>query len=183
MVRATFKSMYCDGDVVLSSPNATDIIVFGRIKETVSGTHIRYIAGNPPDYRATYTGSALPFASQAQAFDNTPNRGSVALIDNTFEIRLIYPNSYYIGLGTVIVPPTVYIYYTTHEGQERQIPIQISDGVPYRTLTYPSIRKDAMFYGSGWSLPVRTQENILRDSGYPSMNTVDVNHWGLKPPL
>ena len=32
-------------------------------------------------------------------------------------------------------------------------------------------------------LPIRTQEQILRDSGYPKDNRVPDNFWGLKPPL
>lgn len=181
--RATFKTMYCDGELLMGPQNVTDLIVFGRIKEPVQDGVIRYVAASPPDYRSTYTGSGLPFANHSQAFDNTPNKGVVSLVDNTFEIKLMFPNSYYIGLGTVMVPPTVFVYYVTNEGVERQVPIQVSEGIPYRSLTYPGIRKDSMFYSSGWSLPVRTQEQVLRDSGYPNINSMDVNHWGLKPPL
>ena len=174
--------MYCEGEIVQVPSDLNDITVFGRLHETVPEGFIRYVAASPPDYRATYTGSGLPFASHSQAFYNTPNKGIVRLVDNTFEIRLMYPNSYYIGLGTVMVPPTVYIFYQNNEGKTRKVPIQISEGIPYRSLTYSPIRKDAMFYKWGWSLPVRTQEQVLRDAGYPSYNTMDVNHWGLKPP-
>jgi hypothetical protein len=183
MAAAKYKTMYCEGEIIQVSSDLTDITVFGKLQESVSDGFVRYVAASPPDYRATYTGSGLPFASHAQAFHNTPNRGIVQLVDNTFEIKLMYPNSYYIGLGTVMVPPTLYVFYRNSEGVDRNIPIQISTGVPYRTLTYPPNRKDAMFYKWGWSMPVRTQEQVLRDSGYPSFNTMDINHWGLKPPL
>ena len=82
-----------------------------------------------------------------------------------------------------MVPPTVYVYYKNTNGVQRNIPIQVSQGIPFRTLTYQPNRKDAMFYKWGWSLPIRTQEQVLRDSGYPQCNTMDVNHWGLKPPM
>ena len=40
-----------------------------------------------------------------------------------------------------------------------------------------------MFYHCGNSLPVRTQEQVLRDSGYPEDNRMPDNFWGLKPPM
>jgi hypothetical protein len=182
-----FFDMYCDGVIRKNEGYSFDVTVFGRIKEAVQNDTIRYVAAAPPDYRATYTGSGLPFANHQQAFDNTPNKGLVKVIDGTFEINLMYPNSYYIGLGTVIIPPTVYLNYVTNEGLSRQVKIQLSEGIPFRTLTYPAQytapRADALFYGGGWDLPVRTQEQILRDSAYPSTNTMNFNFWGMKPPM
>lgn len=178
-----FATSYCDGTIRSDLGDAMDITVFGRINERVHGNVIRYAAASPPDYRATYTGSGLPFANEAQAFYNTPNSGYVTLIDNTFEVKLMYPNSYYVGLGTVIMPPTLYIYYQNTQGEERVVNVKISNGIPYRTLTYPKQRDSAVFYSKGWSLPVRTQEQVLRDSGYPATNTMPDDHWGLKPPM
>lgn len=182
---STFTTAFCEGNIYQVS--AHDLIVFGKINEVVKNNTVYYAAANPPDYRATYTGSGLPFANQSQAFENSPNRGSVVLINNTFEIKLMYPNSYYIGLGSVLVPPSVQLEYETIDGKQRTVTIKLSDGVPYRMLTYPSSytlpRKDSMFYSFGWKMPVRTQEQILRDSAYPSINKMSGNFWGLKPPL
>ena len=67
--------------------------------------------------------------------------------------------------------------------------IQIDEGVPFRTLTYPAPpsnnpRDSPMFYYCNKSkLPVRTQEQVLLDSGYPEVNDMPNNFWGLKPPL
>ena len=67
--------------------------------------------------------------------------------------------------------------------------IQIDSGTPFRTLTYPSPpskqpRDSPMFYYCNRnSLPVRSQEQVLRDSGFPNMNRMPDNFWGLKPPL
>jgi hypothetical protein len=50
--------------------------------------------------------------------------------------------------------------------------------------TYPAARKDVQFYSHGWSLPVRTQEAILRSAGFPERNVeAKGNYWGQKPPL
>lgn len=184
-----FDNVYCTGKFAsLDDAEQMDLVVVGRVKEPVRNDIIYYFAAAPPDYRATYTGSGLPFANQSQAFDGSPNIGSVKLIDNNFEIKMMYPNAYYIGLGTVYVPPTVYIRYTNIEGKERTLGIKVSNGIPYRTLTYPNNngtipRKDALFYEFGWLMPVRSQEQILRQSAYPDTNEMPVNHWGMKPPL
>ena len=182
----TFTNVFCDGEIY-DTGNNKDMVVFGTLKEAAKNDAIYYFAANPPDYRATYTGSGLPFANQAQAFENTPNKGKVAIVNGTFEIQLMYPNSYYIGLGTVIVPPSLFLEYETMQGVSRTVTIKLSDGIPYRLLTYPMqntmARKDAMFYSHGWKLPVRSQEQVLRDSAYPTVNKMHANFWGLKPPL
>lgn len=184
-----FDDIYCTGQFLsLDTTSQYDLVMVGNVKEQVKEDMIHYFAASPPDYRATYTGSGLPFANQNQAFYNSPNIGYVKLIDGSFEIKLMYPNSYYVGLGTVIVPPTVFLRYENIEGKKKTIGIKVSQGIPYRTLTYPNNnntipRKDAMFYKDGWMMPVRSQEQVLRDSAYPSTNEVPANHWGLKPPL
>ena len=67
--------------------------------------------------------------------------------------------------------------------------IKIDEGIPFRTLTHPSPpselpRNSAMFYYCpGSKLPVRSQEQVLRDSEYPETNNMPKNFWGLKPPL
>lgn len=179
-----FDNVYCSGKFgPLDEQASHDLIVVGKVKEQVKDDIIHYFAASPPDHRSTYTGSGLPFANQSQAFDNSPNIGAVKLMDNTFEIKLMYPNSYYVGLGTVYIPPTIFIKYINIEGTERTFAIKVSHGIPYRTLTYPQNRKDPGFYKDGWAMPVRTQEQILRDSDYPVKNEMPSNHWGLKPPL
>jgi hypothetical protein len=183
---SNFSNVFCEGEIYDTGSN-TDMIVYGKLKEFVKNNTIYYLAANPPDYRATYTGSGLPFANQHQAFENTPNKGKVQVIDGTFEIKIMYPNSYYIGLGTVLVPPTLYLEYYNTEGKTRKVSIKLSDGIPYRLLSYPMQntlpRKDAMFYSFGWQMPVRTQEQVIRDSAYPDKNIMHANFWGLKPPL
>lgn len=185
MASFRFENVFCTGEIRPAEKN-TDLKVVVQMKENVRDNKVHYVAANPPDYRATYTGSALPFAHQQQAFENTPNKGVATLFQNACEIYLMYPNSYYVGLGTVMVPPTLYLEYFTWNGVKRNVSIPISQGVPYRMLTYPmqftKARKDPQFYEDGWAMPVRTQEQILRDSAYPSTNRMSENFWGLKPP-
>lgn len=167
--------------------NNSDIKVKGIIQDNVQEGKIAYVAATPADYRASFTGSGLPFANQLQAFDNTPNRGEITLgPNNSFEIDLVMPNSYMVGLGSVKVPPTLYIEYLDDDNNLQLIPIKISDGIPYRTLTYPMTpraRSGAEFYDSQFYLDVRSQEKILREAAYPRTNTMPANHWGTKPPM
>lgn len=182
---SVFTNVFCDGEVYPIKEEQFDMNLVGKIKEKVKDQTIYYIAANPPDYRATYTGSGLPFANQDQAYENTPNKGKVKLMEDTFEIKFMFPNSYYVGLGTVLVPPTIFLEYDNEDGVKRNIKIKLSDGIPYRMLTYPMQytlpRSDAMFYSFTWDMPVRTQEQILRDAAYPSSNKMAPNFWGLKP--
>lgn len=185
-----FENAYCSG-VVETGDFDRQLVVKGRINEYVKDDTVYFLAAAPPDYRATFSGSGLPFANQVQAFQHTPNKGTVKVpaYGSEFEIKLMTPNSYYVGLGTVYVPPTLFLEYTNGNGTKRNVSIKLSDGIPYRSLTHPgpgqktAPRGNAMFYGTQFGLPVRSQEQILRDSAYPTSNHMDADFWGLKPPL
>lgn len=184
----TFDHQYCSGRIIVKCKD--DVVVNGVLKEWPAGGKLLYFAAAAPDFRTSYSGSALPFANQEQAFSNSPNKGSLQLTqDRQFTINIQLPNSFMIGLGSVTVPPTVFIKYVSEEsGVERQIGIQISSSIPFRSLTYPltggCARRDATFYENHHCLPVRdNQEQILRQSGYPSDFKIPENFWGMKPAL
>lgn len=180
-----FKADNCTGQVMYQGQN--DVTILGKIHDNLGDKRIFYIAAAPADHRATYTGSGLPFANQLQAFENTPNVGVVEVNNqNQFEISFMMPNSYQVGLGSVVVPPTIYLEYLDNEKKVRRVSVKVSEGIPYRMLSYPLVprpRANTNFYDSQFYLPVRSQEQILLDSGYPKTNTMPKNHWGLKPPL
>lgn len=180
-MQSFFQHAYCSGVVISSNDQNRDLLIRGTVNESVKDNLIYYVAAAPPDYRATFTGSGLPFANPVQAFDTTPNVGSLTLNNNKFELSIMYPNAYYTDLGTVYNPPTLYVYYINRQGQQRTIDIQLSEGIPFRKLTYPNGRTSASFYNM--DLPVRSQEEILRDSAYPATNKEPENFWGLRPPL
>lgn len=165
--------------------NNNDTVIEGVLKETSSDGYVRFVAASPPDFRASYSGSGLPFSNKIQAFDNTPNIGTVKLgADGSYTINLMMPNSY-MSLDKKI-PPSVFLFYRNTNGEDRMEIVPIDGGtVPYRSITYQQKRKDAQqnFYASQFYIPVRGQEQILREAGYPIYNYEPVNHWGLKPPL
>ena len=161
-------------------PSNTDITFSDSLPFVPDGGVVHYAAAAPPDYRSSFEGSALPFADAQQAFYNTPNRGTAHVdADGRFTISMRMPNSYYLGLGTVRQPPMVHLVYT-HNGARHQTSRQISRGVPYRSLTYPAKRANAMFYAPE-ALLVRSQEAILMASAYPDLNVEADDFWGGKP--
>ena len=184
-INSTFTNDICSGEI---HSDRYDLIIIGTIHESVKDNMVYYMAASPPDYHASRSGSALPFIDQEQAFTGSPNKGKFQLQSNKFQLNLIYPNSYMIGLGSVLVPPTLYLSFKSVNGESRYASIKISEGIPYRSLTYPSeggcARRSPEFYNNHASLPIRNnQEEILRQSAYPITNTMPSNYWGMKPSM
>ena len=134
------------------------------------------------------SGSGLPYANPLQAYENTPNKGVVPLVNNKFEFKMYYPNAYYSKLGSEYISPQI-TFKICRDGYKKQDVhiIKIDNGIPFRMLTVPKAsqtnpRKNALFYKGKDELPVRSQEEILRSSGFPVKNITPPNFWGLKPP-
>lgn len=162
-----------------------DITVKGKLTEKTIDDTLYYLAAAPANYMANYTGSGLPFANRAQAFDNTPNRGKTNInYCNGFNIKLYLPNSYMCDLTNKKIPPTLYLQYKNLNNEIKTLSIKISEGIPYRDLSYPIKRTSNSFYLSQFENEVKDQWKILIDSSYPTQNIeMPINHWGLKPPL
>ena len=184
-----FDDEFCNG--VVEKQQNGNILVKGDLKIDIPNVKIVYWAANPADLLQSYSGSGLPFYSADQAFSNMVNGGSVITNNKSFEFKLFYPNSYYVGLGSVYVPPQVYIKICNPNVKSTVQIINLGNGIPFRTLTYPSPpsknhRSSPLFYTNN-NLPIRSQEQILRDSAYPVFNILPPktpdNFWGLKPPV
>ena len=171
---------------IIENRGSGDIVISGTLNTIEPNPIISYWAANPPTYLTSFSGSGMPYPNPEIAYNRTSNSGQVVAQDRSFRFRLKYPNAYYVGLGTLYVPPHVNI--KIKDGNyERKITVKIDDGIPFRTLTYTSPpskkpRVNAMFYYER-EKEVRTQEQILRDSGYPEVNKMPDNFWGKKPPV
>ena len=143
---------------------------------------LKYWASNSPDTRASFSGSGLPFPNETIAYQNTKNQGTYELINRNFSLNMIKPNSYYTNQGKILVKPHINIMFMTGDNKSlgKVYKVDIEDYIPYRTLSM--VRKDVMFYHNA-PLPIRTQEQILKDSAYPEETMKEHNNfWGLKPP-
>lgn len=150
-----------------------------------NNTPVRYAAAAPADDRGSFSGSGLPFANEDQAFFLTPNQGLLKMgLDGSFEVQLVQPNSHYRNLGTDLVPPTLYVAYTA-SGRSVTLSSVLCPATPFRTLTYPLARQDVGFYDRGThddlhpDRDARTQEEIFRDTAYPSVTGIEPSDfWG-----
>lgn len=182
-----FDNKFCEG--IVETNQSGNIEVKGNIKSNKPNVKIVYWASNPPDFNYSFSGSGLPFASPDQAFSNMMNVGAVNTDGYEFNFKLHFPNSYYVGLGSVLVPPQVYIKICDGSTISNVQVIDLGNPMPYRSLTYPAPpsknpRNTPLFYVNN-NVTLRSQEQILRDSAYPKFNikppkTPD-NFWGLKP--
>jgi len=167
--------------------NHNAFVISGQLNyPTTKQLFIKYSAANPPTYNSNFSGSGLPYPSEDIAYENTPNRGSVEIINGEFTFSIRYPNSYYINMGTIYIEPHVKLTIVDKDNNnigETKI-INLGEGIPFRTLTWPVQRKwskGPLFYKTGVDI-VRTQYQILLDSAYPKKNTMPKNFWGMMPP-
>lgn len=177
------KKITCEGSVLYSGEG--EYTVKGKISGIGDKT-ILFWAPNPPTYNSSYSGSGLPYANPDMAYENTPNKGMVKTTNDMFEFKIRYPNSYYIGLGTLAVQPCCHIK-ICGDPTDKIHTIKLGNEIPFRMLTYPPLdndsrpRKNPLFYKVNYDGPLRNQEQILRDSTYPEKNKMPINFWGLKP--
>ena len=166
--------------------NSGSITINGTLGDQTlptNGLEIIYWAANPPDYRQSFSGSALPFVDQEMAFENTPNRGKVGISSNgTFSFRIKYPNSYYVNVGNQLIGPYVHLqlYSALTNKKGRVQKISLGQPIPFRSLRHEMLNRTPMFYQRSVDV-VRTQEKILYDCEYPSTNSVPSNFWGTCP--
>lgn len=187
MTEKTFQNNICDGKIS-HYPNG-DLEVSGKVFGIADGSEVYYWAAAPPTYGTSFYGSGHPYPNPVVAYDNTPNKGTVKVENGSFTFNLKYPNAYYISLGTLYVPPHVNVKVVpvgSNQGEEKQFTIRVDNGIPFRTLTYPSPpsnkpRISPMFYYECQDT-ARSQESILRASAYPETNEMPDNFWGLRPP-
>ena len=138
------------------------------------------MASKGPDYRTSFSGSALPFFNKEQAFYNTSNKGKAhfSKCNKSTTIFLKYPNSYYTDLGNILVVPHVDLVYSI-DGKEHLFTYKLSDNpIPYRSLTHPHTRTNPMFYQPKTNCTeVMSQSKLFRRTGFPTTNTSLNNFW------
>tara|TARA_Y100000389_G_C17470142_1_gene529673 strand:- start:7016 stop:7558 length:543 start_codon:yes stop_codon:yes gene_type:complete len=165
-------------DIKVIRSCAKTVSIHLTLKNVVHETIVSYVAAKSPDYRQSYSGSALPFPDAQIAFENSPNFGAHKIRDRlTFTID--FPNSYYSHVGTRIILPHVRIeLMDLNKKKFASEIIKLGEIAPFRLLSYPSIpapRDSPLFYSREHLTKPRSQEQILRSSGYS--HTTPKNFW------
>lgn len=129
-------------------------------------TIVLYWGANPPSYNTSFSGSGLPFPNPNVAFEDTPNKGAVRVVNGQFTVHLHFPNSFYVHMGAEHIPPRLY-YSSCSDPSGEILFIDIENEVPSRRQelkdpTYPKVIHS--------SFELDTQERILRQDGYPLHN-------------
>ena len=170
------------GGVTCQRPSI--VLVHVQLDSMPDDGRLHYAAPAPVPRQASFSGSGLPFASPDQAFEVSPNTGVAKVgVDRRCVLRLRSPNAYYTGLGTVRSAPMLHIAYRS-SGRTVTDLLSLGEDIaaPYRGLTYPTERTSAAFYD--YEHPhVRSQEQILYASAYPSTNRKPSDFWGGRPPV
>lgn len=161
---------------------------------------VEYVAACPTDRRASFAGSALPFASAKQAFDGTPFRGRarLALGDGgatTYEIHLPggrLPGAFYADMKGTLIPPTVFLWWRDACGSVKRGRVLVGEAPPFRSISMPRRPeggpRTVATYDAEYPV-IRSQEAILIASAYPSRaaETGEArepdNFWGTRPPV
>ncbi len=159
------------------------LVVRGRVGPKMDDPMLEFIAASPADQITSFAGSGMPFANPEQAFDQTPNRGSVEVgVDQAFEVHVIEPNSF-LDRVSVKVAPSIFLRYR-HNGRVVSEQLVIGKSIAHRDISYPSERTSALFYDTRAieeARGPRTQETILYDSEY--LVDPGPTFWGLRPPV
>lgn len=179
-----FNKDLCQGAVEYHGHG--DLVVKGKINTNSPQTTLYFWASAPPTNGISFAGSGMPYPNALVAYDRTPNKGVINVVNGTFNFTMKYPNAYYIGLGSLYIPPHINFKVCEPDKADSYFSVQVDDGIPYRLLTYPAPptkkpRTNAMFYYEP-EKGARSQEAILRVSAFPDTNVMADNFWGDRPP-
>lgn len=186
-----FDKKYVKGII---SKKGDKLVINGEIKNNQNNDiFISYWASDPADKLQSYAGTYLPFVSKDMAYSKRINVGRANIKDNKFQFEIKMPNSFYKSLGTNYIPPIVNIRLCQSVGDINDYDsIQVSNGYPYKYLNHPAnictasdIKKQyqpsgPLFY-TNRVFPLRSQEQIFRESAMPKYNKMPPNFWGSKP--
>jgi hypothetical protein len=179
-----FNKDICQGSITYKGTG--DLVVQGQLKSTSPQSTVYFWAAAPPTYGTSFSGSGMPYPNPLVAYDRTPNKGVVQVVNGSFQFSIKHPNAYYIGLGSLYLPPHINFKLCSEGQPDNYFSVQINDGIPFRMLTYPAPptkkpRLNAMFYCEP-EKGARSQEEILRSSSYPGDYSMPDNFWGARPP-
>ncbi len=133
------------------------LIIKGSLKNPSNYKKKILVAPNPPDIRASYTGTALPFPCEEIALENSKNYLEIN-DSGVIDVNFSYPNSYYSvdGYKKIISPIILMI-------DDLKIIHELDDLCPLKTLR-DRVRGNPSFYAlKEILLPVGTAEATMNN--------------------
>lgn len=149
-------------------------IVTGHLKDELSDIkHINYWAGDPVPKTYSFSNTGKPFHNKDQAYTKKVNVGKAKVVNTKFTFSIEMPNSYYIDLGNNLVKPILNL---GGENESEYEYIELSDGIPFRSLSLPSNHIES-FQNLNFDAN-RSQHEILQANSFPKTNKTPPNFWG-----
>lgn len=189
MEARSFQTEHGTGTITFINRN--DIVITMTFSTDMRGKKVYYWAAAPAGKGISFSGSGMPYPNAIVAYDNTVNKGIVAVdANNSITVEMKYPNAFYVGLGTLYVVPhanfKIMVNPEQPSDQDITFAVPINDGIPFRTLTYPAPpsknpRNSPLFY-QGRCHGARSQESIIYASQYPSKFETPDDFWADRPP-
>lgn len=126
---STFSNQDISGEVYIDG----DLFTIRGNSLLPDTQNLRFWAPAPVEQRFSLVGSGLPFATEEQAMENSPNQGQFQIGPlGNFEFAIKVPNGFYSCQGNTLVQPHVKILL---EPIRRVYTIQLGPVVPNRSLT------------------------------------------------
>lgn len=131
------------------------------VKGTAPGaTAVQWLAADPPQRRLSRPGSYQAFPSPSVAITGE-NCGVVAVTGGVYTFVCRVPNSYYANGGTILLPPHITLRVWDRDRCLGDTIATLDTMIPYKGLTYAPARRGPEFYSGQFSLPPRSQQEIL----------------------
>lgn len=132
---------------------------------------VQYLMPMPIDRMTTFPGSGLPFPSADIAY-NPAQSGVCTYSGGRYVIEGAHPPNVYVGEDGVTREPEAILTYRSLGREVREaVSVNGVTRIRYRNIVSHPARTGPSYYDAR-NLPVRSQEAILRDSGYPSVQAV-----------
>lgn len=119
-----------------ATPQQGNFVVKGQLRpHQPANAIVKYFAAAPPDFMTNYAGSGLPFPNPDVAYEGTPNVGAVQATNGAYSFKVWFPNSFYVDMGTKLVPPHVLIKVCAQGANDEIDAVVLGDPIPNRSLT------------------------------------------------
>jgi hypothetical protein len=139
------------------------VVIKGEVINPNFYKYMEIYAAAPIDRMTNYSGSGLPFACAAAAFEGSPNYAQIPS-NGIIDVVFLYPNGFNSQDAFYKVPPTIFIKLIPHNGaQDVRISYPLEDPLPLKNIGHrPNHIYGSLFYAyKDKVLPFATAEQTM----------------------